>query len=231
MMIQVLIVEDEAEMAQLLAVMLRASGMNAYIINSGKNAIEWVKKNTPDIIILDIMLPEKSGIDICKEVRSFSDVPVIMTTAKTEEVHRLAGFEVGANDYVCKPYSAKEVIARIKNVHTLYNRRNHSSEDIVLERKYFRVSLNDKSVDLTQVEFNILSLLYMHPNRIYSRENIIALVYSDSRIVSDRTIDSHIKNLRKKLTILNDKHNYVRSIYGTGYKFDPTPIVESIVNF
>ena len=216
----VLIVEDEPELASLLQQFIENAGMNAHIIDNGLEPVDWIKQHTPDIVILDLMLPGKDGIQICQEVRAFSDIPIIMTTAKVDELDRLIGFETGANDYICKPYSGKEVIARVNSLIKLYNRDSHAEELLVLDNSCCSIRLNDQEIELSNIEFNLLSLLYHHPGRIYNRESIITLIYQDYRVVSDRTVDSHIKNLRKKLSTLSNGTEYIRSIYGIGYKYD-----------
>ena len=216
----VLIVEDEPDLASLLQQFIENAGMNTHIIDNGLEPVDWIKQHTPDIVILDLMLPGKEGIQICQEVRAFSDIPIIITTAKVDELDRLIGFETGANDYICKPYSAKEVIARINSLIKIYNRDSHVEALLVLDNNRCSIRLHDQEIELSNIEFNLLSLLYHHPGRIYNRESIITLIYQDYRIVSDRTVDSHIKNLRKKLSTLSNGTEYIRSIYGIGYKYD-----------
>lgn len=215
----VLIVEDEPELASLLQQFIENAGMSAHIIDNGLEPVDWIKQHTPDVVILDLMLPGKDGIQICQEVRAFSDIPIIIVTAKVDELDRLIGFETGANDYICKPYSAKELIARINSLIKLYNRDSHV-EVLVLDNNRCSIRLNDQEIELSNIEFNLFSLLYHHPGRIYNRESIITLIYQDYRVVSDRTVDSHIKNLRKKLSTLSNGTEYIRSIYGIGYKYD-----------
>jgi len=221
-MITVLIVEDELDLAQLLSRFISEAGMNPHVLSSGATVTSWVRRNTPDIVLLDIMLPDKNGIDICNEVREFSDVPIIMTTAKVEEADRLQGFDIGANDYICKPYSAKEVIARIKNLINICHRNRiaTNNQDLILNEHKMQVIYKENSIELSNIEFKLLSLLYLNPSQIFTREQVIERVYQDYRIISDRTVDSHIKNLRKKLASLNGKVNYIKSIYGAGYKFE-----------
>ncbi|WP_204378446.1 response regulator [Agaribacterium haliotis] len=220
-MIQVLIVEDEVELGQLLKQLIECSGMQAHVLHRGDTALRWIKDNEPDIIILDLMLPGLGGADICRAVRQFSDVPIIMATAKVEEFDRLSGFELGANDYVCKPYSSKEVIARIQNlVRLCYPETREPCSGLSLDKHKLEVSTSTGTLSLTAVEFRLLSLLKKHPKRVYSREQILCLIYDDDKDVSDRAVDSLIKNIRKKLKKLNQNHNYIRSVYGAGYQFE-----------
>jgi two-component system response regulator BaeR len=217
----ILIVEDDLDIADVLDMYLLAAGYDTKIFNTGTEVVEWVQTNHPSLILLDIDLPGKNGHIICKEVRDFSDVPIIMTTAKVEEVDRLIGLEIGADDYVCKPYSVKEVVARVKVNLRRLNFDLNKSASLKVDVKNFKVGYQDTTVALTTVEFSLFYLLYSNANRIYARAQIMDLVYKDYRDISDRTIDSHIRNLRKKLSTLTMKNDLIRSIYGVGYKFEP----------
>ena len=219
-MINVLIAEDEIEIAELLQQFLRAADMDSHVISNGDEAVGWIKENTPDIIVLDIMLPNKDGIQICKEVRQFSDVPIIMATAKVDEIDRLIGFETGATDYICKPYSSREMIARIKSLLRLYNRNQQTGDDLIFHQNNFYIDYHNKEIELSRTEFSLLSLLYNNPERIYTRKQIVTEVYTDYRVVSERNVDSHIKNLRKKMATLCSEREFIRSVYGAGYKYE-----------
>jgi two-component system response regulator BaeR len=217
----ILIVEDEPKLAKLLSDYLAQSGFETYCIADGLEVIPWIRENTPTLILLDLMLPGKNGMDICKEIRSFSTLPVIMVTARIEEIDRLLGLELGADDYICKPFSPREVVARVKTV-LRRTQSISSAENQVLEldeSRYLAV-IDGKNIDLTAVEFHLLNILASDPGRIYSRNQLIDKVYHDHRVVSDRTIDSHIKKLRKKIAdVLPDKE-LIYSVYGVGYKFE-----------
>ncbi len=216
----ILIVEDEVEIAEIVIVYLQAANFLTQWFDDGKGAVEWVKENEPALILLDLDLPTKSGIAVCKEVRAFSDIPIIMTTAKVKEVDRLIGLEIGADDYVCKPYSVKELIARVK-VNLRRITRQPQSDGLQVNTDNFTVSYKTVNIELTAIEFALFNLLYSNNNRIYSRNQIMDFVYPDYRDGSDRTVDSHIRNLRKKLKELPLEHELIRSIYGAGYKFEP----------
>lgn len=219
-MTKVLIVEDELDLAKLLQQFVQAEGMSSHIITDGNEVVAWVKSNNPDVVLLDIMLPGKDGLTLCRELREFTDIPIIMATAKVDEIDRLIGFERGATDYICKPYSSREVIARIKSLVRLYNRGREVDKTITLDGNNYRVSANGKQIELSRIEFSILSLLYCHPQRIYNRAQIIDEVYDDNRIVSERNVDSHIKNLRKKMAELDGECEFIRAVYGAGYKYE-----------
>lgn len=216
----VLIVEDDSEIAEIVIMYLHAAKFITKWFDDGKGAVEWVRENEPALILLDLDLPTKSGIAVCKEVRVFSDIPIIMTTAKVEEVDRLIGLEIGADDYVCKPYSVKELIARVKVNLRRITKQTFQSNGLQVNSENFTVSYEGIQIELTVVEFTLFNLLYTNSNRIYSRSQIMDLVYHDYRDVSDRTVDSHIRNLRKKLKELPLDNSLIRSIYGAGYKFE-----------
>ncbi len=224
---RVCIVEDETDLAMILKDYLEAAEYDTVVFNHGGLAQAWLAENTPDIILLDLMLPGVSGLDVCKAVRKTSDVPIIMLTAKVEEVDRLIGLELGADDYMCKPYSPREVVARVKAVlrRTLNAIPNNeaselNNNEIILSPDKNQISIHGTFVELTTVEFRLFQLLYGAPGRIFSRQYIMDNIYGDYRIVNDRTVDSHIKKLRKKLRVNEDGPELVRSVYGAGYKYE-----------
>lgn len=218
----ILIVEDEPELAELLRDYLLASSFTADIINDGALAVDYIQVHKPSLVLLDLMLPNKDGIDICKEVRQFSAVPIMMLTARIDEIDRLLGLELGADDYICKPYSPREVVARVKAVLRRTQASTPVTQNLIdLDDKTLKVSIRGEDTELTVVEFQLFSMLYKEPGRIYSREQIMSSVYSDYRVVSDRTIDSHVKKLRKKIQALLPDQEVIYSVYGAGYKFEP----------
>lgn len=218
----ILVVEDEVKLANLLADYLHQAGYETHCLGDGLEAVPWVQAHKPELILLDLMLPGKGGLEICREIRSFSSVPIIMTTARVEEIDRLLGLELGADDYICKPFSPREVVARVKAV----LRRAHGGDaphvkGLVLDDSRYKATLNDRDLQLTAVEFKLLSLLAASPGRIFGRQQLMDHIYPDQRIVSDRTIDSHIKKLRRKLSGADPGQEYIHSLYGVGYKFEP----------
>lgn len=226
---KILIVEDEKRLAELHRDYLQQSSYATAWLEDGLKVIPWVKEHTPDLILLDLMLPGKDGLEICKEIRSFSSVPIIMVTARVEEIDRLLGLELGADDYICKPFSPREVVARVKTV--LRRSSPHKQEEkqqlLTLDEERYQATLNGKKLDLTAVEFKLLSILAQKPGRIYSRDQLMDQLYSDHRIVCDRTIDSHIKKLRKKIAAAAPELDVIHSIYGVGYKYEMTQSVIS----
>lgn len=220
----ILIVEDEPDLSALLDEYLVSAGYTTTAIMNGDEANTWLKKNQTDLILLDLMLPGMDGINICKEFRKFSNIPIIMLTAKVEEIDRLVGLELGADDYICKPYSPREVVARTKAVLRRSNSKHEDTHDsestFSIDKDSLSVSLNKKQIKLTSIEISLLSLLHGQPGRIFSRQYIMDHIYSDYRVVSDRTVDSHIKKLRKKLHEVEPTLDLIHSIYGAGYRFE-----------
>jgi len=224
---KIIIVEDEDKIAQILVDYLAKDGFKTIVLNDGTNAVETIQVSDPVFVILDLMLPGKDGLSICREVRQFSTVPILMLTARVDEIDRLLGLEMGADDYVCKPFLPREVVARIRAILRRVQQypavtTNDKIEyrDIVLSPKRFLCRIGDEVLDLTPVEFRMLQALMSQPGRVYSRESLMKSSYPDDRIVSDRTIDSHIKNLRKKLSDAVGDDDIIHSIYGVGYKIE-----------
>ncbi len=218
MLNSILIVEDEVKLATLLADYFSQTELTPHLIHHGDEVIPWVKEHQPQAILLDIMLPGKGGIDLCKEIRQFSDVPILMVTAKVDEIDRLLGLELGADDYICKPFSPREVVARVKAVLRRTNTVNNNLNQIQLNEHRLTVSFANQETTLTAVEFQLLTPLIEKPNRIFSREQLMKNMYSDHRIVNNRTIDSHIKKLRKKLADISNGKDWIQAVYGTGYR-------------
>ena len=216
----ILIVEDEPKLAEVLIQYLQKNNYRTHWIDEGLSAVDWVKENQPDLVLLDLMLPGKDGMEICREIRQFSQLPVLMTTAKVEEIDRLLGLELGADDYICKPYSPREVIARVKAVLRRVHMSPEPEHQLQLDPHRFQVSWQGESLILTTVEFHLIEKLAKEPGRIFSRQQLMDSIYNDHRVVSDRTIDSHIKKLRRKLDAITAGKELIRSVYGAGYKVE-----------
>ncbi|MGA9574624.1 MAG: response regulator [Lysobacterales bacterium] len=217
----ILIVEDEAKIASLLRDYLeKIGGFQTHWVARGDEALQAFKDVSPDLVLLDLMLPGMDGLEVCKAIRSESQVPVIMVTALVEEIDRLLGLELGADDYICKPFSPREVVARVKAVlrrsGAIGDRTPVSGLQIDEERHF--ASINDKQLKLSPVEFALLSRLAAQPGRVFSRDQLMNTIYSDYRIVSDRTVDTHVKNLRRKLEESGSSPDLVESVYGVGYR-------------
>ncbi len=219
---KVLIVEDEKALADVLNDYLRHHQFETRIVDDGALALDAIAAFHPDLILLDLMLPHKDGLTLCREIRSERATPIIMTTARVEEIDRLLGLELGADDYICKPYSPREVVARVKAV----LRRSQQAATpvpasaLALHPESMRVTLFGVELELTAVEFRLLETMASEPRRIFTRDQLMDRIYTDQRIVSDRTIDSHITKLRKKLAVANAGADVIRSVYGVGYKYE-----------
>lgn len=216
----VLIVEDEHRLAEIHLKYLQQSGFTAHVLAEGTAVVPWVKENAPSLILLDLMLPGRDGLEICKDIRRFSTVPIIMVTARIEEIDRLLGLELGADDYICKPFSPREVVARVKAVLRRTSQEIQTNEVLQLDEERYLATLNGKKLDLTAVEFRLLSILVNRAGIIFSRDQLMERIYTDQRIVYDRTIDSHIKNLRKKIDGIDPELELIHSVYGVGYKYE-----------
>ena len=219
----VLIVEDEKKLADIMIAYLNKEQFRVTHYESGSGVSDWIKNNQPNIILLDLMLPDVNGKDLCKEIRQFSTVPIIMVTAMIDEIDRLIGLELGADDYVCKPFSPKEVIARVKAV----LRRSEGDfnqgeiyDAFQVNDETYSIKLHGDRLDLTPVEFRLLKMFIQSPGRVFNRDQILDNIFEDGRIVLDRTVDTHVKNLRHKLKTASPEHDYVRSVYGIGYSFE-----------
>ncbi|HUN55713.1 MAG TPA: response regulator [Smithella sp.] len=221
---KILIVEDEPKLAALLADYLKTSRFEVFTLFEGTQVEAWVRENKPNLIILDIMLPGQDGMEICTVIRTFSRVPIIMLTARVEEIDRLLGLELGADDYICKPFSPREVVARVKAVlRRTRDGQTIQAQGLVLDDHTYKATLHHRDLQLTAVEFKLLKLLIDHPGRIFSRQQIMEKIYHEERFVSDRTVDSHIKKLRRKIETIDPQTALIQSVYSVGYKFDPHP--------
>ncbi len=220
---RILIVEDEEKLAKLEVDYLQNAGFSTFTLAHGDAVVPWVKQQHPDLILLDLMLPDRDGLSICREIRTFSTTPIIMITARIEEIDRLLGLEMGADDYICKPFSLREMVARVKAVLRRLQPQNtdYQARSLKLDAHSFRVSAEGQEIELTTVEFQLLQALHQQPGRIFSRSKLMDMIYQDRRIVSDRTIDSHIKKLRKKLAGLLPGQELIHSVYGAGYRYEP----------
>ena len=220
---RILVVEDEPTIAEILVDYLRHAGFTPSQMGNGCEALDSIRANPPDLVVLDIMLPGMDGMSVCREVRKFSAVPIIMVTARVEEIDRLMGLEVGADDYVCKPFSPREVVARVTTVLRRSAVRGGSAMPQTLldvDEEGQRISISGQRLELTPTEFRLLRLLVSRPGRIYSRAQILDLAYEEDQDVSDRIIDSHVKNLRKKIAAALPGVDLIHSVYGVGYRFE-----------
>jgi two-component system response regulator BaeR len=223
----ILIVEDEKKIAELLRDYLAGTGFKVTCHDRGGHVVSYVKKNPPALILLDIMLPDVDGLDVCREIRKFSNIPVLLITARVDEVDRLIGLELGADDYICKPFSPREVVARVKAV---LRRAGGTTaleklvvDDLNLDETAHQASVGGDTLDLTPSEFSLLKVLMTHPDRVFTRSELLDKVQGYQFEGYDRTIDTHIKNLRKKLAEKLPDREIIRTVYGVGYKLTASP--------
>lgn len=220
---RILVVEDELKIATLMADYLQRDGFAVQSTNDGDAAMGLFAQFAPDLVLLDLMLPGKDGLQICREIREQSNVPIIMVTARVDEIDRLLGLEIGADDYICKPFSPRELVARVKTVLrrvVLVNTARSDYRGVQVDEQRFQATVDDTPMDLTPVEFRLLCLMLAQPGRVYSRQQLIERVYDDGRVVGDRTVDSHVKNLRRKIRELTGSDDLIHSVYGVGYKLE-----------
>lgn len=222
----ILIVEDEEKIAELIRKYLKLEGYESTHAQNGNKAISLFHKTSPDLIVLDIMLPDIDGLEICKRLREYSEVPIIMLTARVEEVDRLMGFGMGADDYVCKPFIPRELVARIRAV--LSRTQRHTEQKVLkagsltLDIAQYKLTIDSTEIRLTQNEFSLLKVMMLSPNKVFSRQELLTTTQGQFVDIYERTVDSHIKNLRKKLAQVAPETNFIESIYGIGYKLIDT---------
>ena len=219
---RILIVEDDAKIADMLANYLQMHGFVTDWCADGQEALARVRRQVPALLLLDLMLPGLDGLAVCSAVRAFSAVPIIMVTARIDEIDRLLGLDTGADDYVCKPFSPREVVARIK---ALLRRSEGALAKKVpaafaVDEARQQISWRGQALPLTPVEFRLMRLLMSRPGQVFARAKLLDTAHEDLREVSDRAIDSHIKNLRRKLEQAGTGEAGISSVYGVGYRFD-----------
>ena len=219
---RILVVEDEPDIAAIVVDYLRHAGYTVEHQAEGRAALASLITTPPDLTLLDIMLPGMDGLEILRQARRHTQHPIIMLTARVEEVDRLIGLELGADDYICKPFSPREVVARVKAVLRRAAPAAGTEQALLLDEAQWQASLHGTPLALTRREFRLLQVLARQPGRIYSRAQLLDSAYDDTLDVQERAIDSHIKNLRKKLKAAGDgEYDWIRSVYGVGFAFDP----------
>ena len=223
----ILVVEDEPDIASVLVDYLHHEGFAPQHTDDGERALECILRQPPALVLLDVMLPGRDGLSVLRAVRQHSQVPIIMLTARVEEIDRLLGLDLGADDYICKPFSPREVIARVR---TVLRRTMPPSASTVVPRALIldmnrrRASLHGQALQLTGKEFELLCTLAATPGRVFSRAQLLELVYTEDLDASQRAIDSHIKNLRRKFGAINPEHEWIRSVYGVGFVLEDNPL-------
>ncbi len=217
---RVFIVEDEPELASVVADYARASGYLPTVFGNGGDALATLRTDIPDMLVLDLMLPGMDGLALCKAVRAFSQVPIIMVTARVEEIDRLLGLDSGADDYLCKPFSPRELMARIKVILRRAQPPGAPPCPCLVDEAAQRISIMGRALELTPSEYHILAGMARRRGQVFSRAQLLDLACQDSLDVTDRAVDSHIKNLRRKIAVLLPDTEAISSVYGLGYRFD-----------
>ena len=219
---RIVVIEDDATHAMLLADTLADEGFQADLVDNGAAAAARVREVNPAAVLLDVTLPGKDGFTVCREIRAFSTVPLIMITGRVEEIDRLLGLEIGADDYICKPFQPREVVARVRALlRRAIDWREPAGNDgpLWLDEAALGARWKGTRLDLTAVEFRLLKTFGANRGRVLSRTQLLDAIYVDYRIVSDRTVDSHVKNLRRKIAEACPGANPIESVYGVGYRY------------
>lgn len=222
---RVLVVDDEKLIVKGVRFSLLQDGMEVDCAYDGEEALEMAKNKEYDMILLDIMLPKLTGFEVCQQIREFSMVPIVMLTAKGDDMDKILGLEYGADDYITKPFNILEVKARIKAIMRRTSKRNEGSEDskiiengdLVLDCENRRVHICGREINLTSKEFDVLELLVMNPNKVYSRENLLKIIWGTDYPGDVRTVDVHIRRLREKVENNPSEPKYVHTKWGVGY--------------
>lgn len=221
-----MIVEDEAKIASLLQDYCQQEGFLTTIISDGAKVEPWLASNNCDAIILDVMLPNVDGMTLCENIRSYSSIPILILSAKTEEIDRLLGLELGADDYISKPFSPREIVARVKAVLRRSEQLsisvavgNTAQKSPWLSPNDYQLYFNSQPLHLSAIEYSLMASMMARPGQVFTRQQLMDVMYQDGRIVSERTIDSHIKKLRQKIQQAFNELNLIHSIYGLGYKY------------
>ena len=218
---RILLVEDETALAKILGDYLDHAGMEHLWVGHGGEVMDAFRRYRPDLVLLDVMLPGVDGLTLCREIRKISETPVLLVTAKVEELDRLLGLELGADDYICKPFSPREVVARVKVVLRRVRPGARQGDTVFrCEEDAQIIYVHEHRLDLTPTEYRLLRLFLSHPGRVYSRDQIVDLTYDMDQDVTDRVVDSHIKNLRKKIAKELPDREVIYSVYGVGYRFE-----------
>lgn len=223
---KIFVVDDEIKILEVVKSYLEREGFSVITETNGNNVLDTFKKEKPDLVILDLMLPGISGEELCKRLRQFSDVPILMLTAKVQESDKINGFSIGADDYITKPFSPRELVMRVKAILRrttddvpLAEVMSFNNDDLVVDLRAHTVRKKGVVVNLTPNEFKILKILIRNPNRVFTREELIEKVMGFDYEGYDRTIDAHIKNLRQKIEDDTKNPVYIKTVYGVGYKF------------
>lgn len=225
----ILVVEDEPSLAEVVSLYLKRAGFQVQVANNGRQAMSILEKQIPDFVIMDIMLPEVDGLSLTRWLRDRSDVPIIMVTARREEVDRIAGLEMGADDYVVKPFSPQELVSRVRAVLRRIGRdqpwavseRALSFDSIQIDPRTRVVMIKESQIELTAKEFDMMYLLARHPKQVFTRDQLLERVWGGAEYIDPGTVTVHVRRLREKIESEPSKPKHLLTVWGVGYKFEP----------
>lgn len=225
----ILVVEDEASIAEVVSLYLKRGGFNVQIASNGKQAMNIFERQMPDFVILDLMLPEVDGLSLTRWLRDRSNVPIIMLTARREEIDRIAGLEMGADDYVVKPFSPQELVSRVRAVFRRVGQEQVEAESerplsfdgLSIDPRSRVVMVNASDIELTVKEFDMLYLLAQHPKQVFTREQLLERVWGGAQYIDPGTVTVHVRRLREKIETDPSKPTRLLTVWGVGYKFEP----------
>jgi two-component system alkaline phosphatase synthesis response regulator PhoP len=224
MMKNILVVEDEPEIARVIRDYLQAAGFTVSVAADGERALQSARTSHPDLVVLDLGLPGRDGLDVTRELRRTSDVPIVVVTARGDEADRIVGLELGADDYVVKPFSPKELVARVRALFRRVDARDEPGDiirvaDMEIDIPRMRVTVNGRAVELTASEFQLLAAMAREPGRVFTRGQLLDVLHGVAFESYERAIDAHVKNLRRKIEPEPGETRYVQTVYGVGYRF------------
>jgi len=225
----ILVVEDEPSLAEVVSLYLKRAGFQVQVASDGRKAMSILEKQIPDFVIMDIMLPEVDGLSLTRWLRDRSDVPIIMVTARREEVDRIAGLEMGADDYVVKPFSPQELVSRVRAVLRRIGRdqpgaeseRALSFDSIQIDPRTRVVMVKESQIELTAKEFDMMYLLARHPKQVFTRDQLLERVWGGAEYIDPGTVTVHVRRLREKIESDPSKPKHLMTVWGVGYKFEP----------
>ncbi len=226
---RIMVIDDDKKMTDLIKTYFDQYEFDVIIKNDTSNVEETIKTEKPDLILLDIMLPDISGFDVLKKIQKESDLPIVMLTAKGDEIDKVIGLELGAYDYVTKPFSFRELMARVRNIlrrtvstnkFEIKNKKNLVYHNVTIMPDKRVLKVDEDEIDLTKTEFEILFLLASNPNKTFTREELLKVISDRNYATVDRSIDMHISHLRNKLTVDNNQYCFIKTVWGTGYRFE-----------
>ncbi len=223
---RILVVDDDRNICELIRLYLEKEGFSVTMAHDGQAAISQFKESTPSVVLLDVMLPKMDGFQVCREIRRISNIPIIMLTAKGETFDKVLGLELGADDYMVKPFDNKELVARIKAALRRYDPKDDAEKEVIypnlaVNLSNYELKINGKQLDIPPKELELLYFLASHPNKVFTREQLLEMVWGFDYFGDSRTVDVHVKRLREKLELAGDDQNWeLRTIWSVGYKFE-----------